>query len=154
MTRDRTVALLLERPEDFLPALWACLLGGITVCPPVPLRSDPQRRAAQLGLVDTLLDGPLLVTDAPTREQLPAVRDLSVVTLEDLAPDDTGTATDAGPGTVPLAPAAPDDVALLVHTSGSTSAAKAVRLTHGNLLASMAAKAGTQSLTSREARSR
>ncbi|MFE7931212.1 AMP-binding protein [Streptomyces sp. NPDC057456] len=143
--KDRIVALLLERTEDFLPALWACLLGGITVCPLVPVRDDPQRWAAQLGHVNTLLDGPLLVTDVRTREELPAVQDLSVVTLENLAP----AATDAGAGTETGAtPVSLDDVALLVLTSGSTSASKAVRLTHGNLLASMAAKAGTQSLTS------
>ncbi|MCT4353063.1 non-ribosomal peptide synthetase [Streptomyces sp. Je 1-79] len=143
--KDRIVALLLERTEDFLPALWACLLGGITVCPLVPVRDDPQRWAAQLGHVNTLLDGPLLVTDVRTREELPAVQDLSVVTLENLAP----AATDAGAGTeTGTTPVSPDDVALLVLTSGSTSASKAVRLTHGNLLASMAAKAGTQSLTS------
>ncbi|GAA3799045.1 non-ribosomal peptide synthetase [Streptomyces coacervatus] len=135
----RAVALLLERPEDFIPAFWACLLGGIPVCPLVPVRTDPQRWAAQLNHVDTLLDGPLVVTDSRTREELPAVQGLSVTTIEELAL----TATDTAEST----PASPDDTALLVLTSGSTGAAKAVRLTHGNLLASMAAKAETQSLT-------
>ncbi|MFJ5968623.1 AMP-binding protein [Streptomyces sp. NPDC093060] len=142
--RDRVVALLLERPEDFIPAFWACLLGGFTVCPLVPTRNDPQRWAAQLSHVDTLLEGPLVVTDSRTRAELPAVEGLAVATFEDLAADAAGT--DAG--TVETTAAGPDDVALLVLTSGSTGAAKAVRLTHGNLLASMAAKAGTQSLTS------
>ncbi|MCX5049775.1 non-ribosomal peptide synthetase [Streptomyces sp. NBC_00474] len=137
------VALLLERPEDFVPALWACLLGGIPVCPLVPVRDDPRRWTAQLSHIDTLLDGPLVITDRRTREELPAVQGLSVTTIEDLAP--TATETDARSVT-PTA-AAPDDTALLVLTSGSTGAAKAVRLTHGNLLAAMAAKAGTQSLT-------
>ncbi|MFE7334978.1 AMP-binding protein [Streptomyces griseus] len=148
--KDRTVALLLERPEDFLPALWACLLGGITVCPLVPLRSDPQRWSAQLGHVDTLLGSPLLVTDVPTRRELPAGQTLSVVTVEDLARTDPAATSSAtvGAETIPLTPAGLDDVALLVLTSGSTRAAKAVRLTHGNLLASMAAKAGTQALSS------
>ncbi|MFI0168723.1 alpha/beta fold hydrolase [Streptomyces sp. NPDC017095] len=140
--RDRVVALLLERPEDFLPAFWACLLGGVTVCPLVPLRTDPQRWAAQLAHVDTLLGGPLVVTDRRVREELPVVDGLAVTTLDELARATDGAAAPAA------APAAtgPDDVALLVLTSGSTGAAKAVRLTHGNLLASMAAKAGTQSL--------
>ncbi|MFJ3229982.1 AMP-binding protein [Streptomyces sp. NPDC086787] len=142
----RVVALLLERPEDFLPAFWACLLGGLTVCPLVPTRNDPQRWAAQLSHVDALLDGPLVVTDSRTREELPTVQGLSVTTVEDLAPAAAGT--DAR--TVAVTAVAPDDVALLVLTSGSTGAAKAVRLTHGNLLASMAAKAGTQSLTARD----
>ncbi|WP_372463206.1 AMP-binding protein [Streptomyces spinosus] len=139
----RTVALLLERPEDFLPAFWACLLGGFTVCPLVPVRDDPQRWAAQLTHAGTLLEGPLVVTDRRTREELPAVDGLAVATLEDLAAVAAGT----DPDTVAPATPGPDDVALLVLTSGSTGAAKAVRLTHGNLLASMAAKARAQSLT-------
>ncbi|QNJ40162.1 non-ribosomal peptide synthetase [Streptomyces buecherae] len=48
----------------------------------------------------------------------------------------------------PDAPVAPDGLALLVLTSGSTGRPKAVRLTHANLLASMAAKAERQRLTS------
>ncbi|OXY93062.1 non-ribosomal peptide synthetase [Streptomyces diastatochromogenes] len=142
--QDRVVALLLERPEDFVPAFWACLLGGFTVCPLVPTRNDPQRWAAQLSHVDTLFEGPLVVTDRRTREELPAVEGLAVATFEDLVT----AAADTDPGTVEVTAAGPDDVALLVLTSGSTGAAKAVRLTHGNLLASMAAKAETQSLTS------
>ncbi|SOD85158.1 non-ribosomal peptide synthetase [Streptomyces sp. Ag109_G2-15] len=142
--QGRVVALLLERPEDFVPAFWACLLGGFTVCPLVPTRNDPQRWAAQLSHVDTLLDGPLVVTDRRTREELPAVEGLAVATFEDLM----AAAADTDPDAVEVTTAGPDDVALLVLTSGSTGAAKAVRLTHGNLLASMAAKAETQSLTS------
>lgn len=139
----RVVALSLDRPEDFLPAFWACLLGGITACPLVPVRNDPQRWAAQLSHVNTLLDGPLLVTDRRTREALPAVEDLAVATLEDLLV----AAADTDARTVRAAAPGPDEVALLVLTSGSTGASKAVRLTHGNLLASMAAKAAAQSLT-------
>ncbi|MGQ4388196.1 AMP-binding protein [Streptomyces sp. SAS_270] len=140
----RAVALLLERPEDFLPAFWACLLGQITVCPLVPVRDDPQRWAAQLNHVNTLLDGPLVVTDRQVAEELPALPDLAITTIEDLA------AAGAQPGTVAVTAAGADDVALLVLTSGSTGAAKAVRLTHGNLLASMAAKARTQALTAHD----
>ncbi|MFE6399353.1 AMP-binding protein [Streptomyces alboflavus] len=139
----RVVVLLLEQPEKFLPALWACLLGGITVCPLVPVRDDPQRWAAQLSHVHALLEGPLMVTDCRTRAELPAVEGLAVATFEELA----RAAADTDVRTVATASAAPDDVALLVLTSGSTGTAKAVRLTHGNLLASLAAKAETQSLT-------
>lgn len=142
---EHVVALLLERPEDFLPALWACFLGGITVCPLTPVRDDPQRWAAQLGHVNALLDGPLVVTDRRTHAQLPAVHGLAVATIEDLA---SAPASRTDPRTVAVTAAGPDDVALLVLTSGSTGASKAVRLTHGNLLASMAAKAEAQALTS------
>ncbi|CAM5293957.1 2-succinylbenzoate--CoA ligase [Streptomyces avidinii] len=141
---DHVVALLLERPEDFVPALWACLLGGIAVCPLTPVRDDPGRWAAQLGHVNATLDGPLVVTDRRTHAELPVVQGLAVAAIEDLATAAAGT--DAR--TVPVTGSDPDDVALLVLTSGSTGASKAVRLTHGNLLASMAAKAEAQALTS------
>ncbi|MFD3515411.1 AMP-binding protein [Streptomyces sp. NPDC058657] len=142
----RVVALLLEKPEDFIPAFWACLLGGITACPLVPVRDDPQRWAAQLNHANTLLEGPLVVTDGRIREELPAVHGLAIVTLDCLA----SASADTDASTVPVTAAGPDDVALLVLTSGSTGAAKAVRLTHDNLLASMAAKAGTQSLAAQD----
>ncbi|MFI8997748.1 AMP-binding protein [Streptomyces sp. NPDC053542] len=140
----RKVALLLERPDDFLPAFWACLLGGMTACPLVPLRNDQERWSAQLAHVNALLDGPLLVTTARLRDEMPVVAGLEVTVLKDLA----AAAGDIAPEDVPVTAARPADVALLVLTSGSTGNSKAVMLTHANLLASMAAKAGTQGLTS------
>lgn len=137
----RVVALLVERPDEFLPALWACVLGGLTVCPLVPIRNDPQRWAAQLAHVDTLLDGPLVVATQRLMEELPRVAGLAVVTLEGLGVASTGSAD------AEVRAAGPDDVALMVLTSGSTGNAKAVRLTHANLLASMAAKTEVQALT-------
>ncbi|MGW5422563.1 alpha/beta fold hydrolase [Streptomyces sp. NPDC003943] len=127
------VVLLLERPQEFLTAFWACLLGGYIPVPMAPLGGDPERWAAQLGHVDTLLDHPLVVTSESLAAELPRVEGLAVTALETLygaEPADTAT----------LHEAAPEDTALLVLTSGSTGNSKAVRLTHANLLASMAGK--------------
>lgn len=44
----------------------------------------------------------------------------------------------------------PDDVALLLHTSGTTSKPKAVPLNHGNLAASLQTICGTYELTSKD----
>ncbi|WP_223865342.1 non-ribosomal peptide synthetase [Streptomyces sp. 5-10] len=140
----RKIVLLLERPDDFLPAFWACLLGGMTACPLVPLRNDHERWSAQLAHVNTLLDGPLVVTTARLCDEMPEVPGLEAAVLKDL----TAHAGDIAPGDVTLFEARPTDVALLVLTSGSTGNSKAVMLTHANLLASMAAKAETQGLTS------
>ncbi|MEV5596388.1 non-ribosomal peptide synthetase [Streptomyces sp. NPDC052496] len=133
------VALLLERAEDFIPAFWGCVLGGYVPCPLVPLRTDTERWAAQLTHVNTLLDGPLLVTTARLKGELPAVPGLAVACVEDLASAEPAT---------DFHRAAPEDLALLVLTSGSTGAAKAVMLTHGNLLASMRGKNGHHELRS------
>jgi acyl-CoA synthetase (AMP-forming)/AMP-acid ligase II len=50
----------------------------------------------------------------------------------------------------PLTTPQPDDVALFLHTSGTTSRPKGVPLTHGNLMASIANIAATYQLTPRD----
>ena len=136
LPRGHKVALLLTRQEDFLPAFWACVLGGYVPCPLAPVESDAQRWAAQLEHVNALLDRPLFLTDAPMRAKLPDVSGLAIALL------DMGE----GPAQLPAAVAEPDDLALLVLTSGSTGSSKAVMLTHGNLLAAMTAKTSAQQL--------
>ena len=53
-------------------------------------------------------------------------------------------------GAVPPDTAQPDDVALLLHTSGTTSRPKAVPLSHGNLRASLTNIAATYQLSGRD----
>ncbi|MET7656414.1 non-ribosomal peptide synthetase [Streptomyces sp. NPDC005486] len=127
------VVLLLERPQEFVPAFWACLLGGFVPVPMAPLGGDPERWAAQLGHVNTLLDQPLVVTTETLAAELPHVEGLGVTPLSSLYANDPADL---------LHQAAPEDTALLVLTSGSTGNSKAVRLTHANLLASMTGKNG------------
>ncbi|MFF7198840.1 alpha/beta fold hydrolase [Streptomyces sp. NPDC008079] len=132
------VALLVERPHEFLTVFWACLLGGLVPCPLVPLRGDPERWAAQLAHVDQLLDKPLLIADEALAAELPRVPGLSAVPLEGLRGHEPAAE---------LYDAEPGELALLVLTSGSTGNSKAVMLTHANLLASMAGKNGFHRLT-------
>ncbi|WP_405765735.1 AMP-binding protein [Streptomyces sp. NBC_01538] len=127
------VVLLLERPHEFLPAFWACLLGGFVPVPMAPLGGDPERWAAQLGHVNALLDQPLIVTTEELAAELPPMEGLGVTPLAGLYAAEAADLVHV---------AAPEDTALLVLTSGSTGNSKAVRLTHANLLASMAAKNG------------
>ncbi|WP_343240506.1 non-ribosomal peptide synthetase [Streptomyces sp. SID14515] len=134
--RDKVV-LILERPREFLTTFWAAVLGGFVPCPMVALRGDPERWSSQLTHVNTLLDGPLIVTDEAIGAELPAVDGLTIALVEQLP-----SAERAEPYT-----AAPEDIALLVLTSGSTGNSKAVVLTHANLLASMAGKNGHHRLT-------
>ncbi|MFE9701893.1 AMP-binding protein [Streptomyces sp. NPDC005930] len=132
------VVLLLQRPRDFLTAFWAAVLGGFVPCPMAPPAGDTERWSAQLRHAHTLLDGPLLVTDPESAATLPDMDDLSACPLLELRADEAAE---------PCTGVAPDDTAVLVLTSGSTGNAKAVVLTHANLLASMAAKNGYHRLT-------
>lgn len=131
---DRVV-LLLERPQDFIRSLWGCVLGGYVPCPVTPARAD---LAQFLGHVNQMLGCSLLVTTRDLRRDLPPIPDLPVACLEDLL---------TAPARNSMFEPTRDDLALLMLTSGSTGGSKAVMLTHGNLLASMAAKAERLAVT-------
>lgn len=134
------VVLLLERARDFVPAFWACVLGGVIPCPVAPIRHDPMRWQKTLEHIDALLDSPLFITTHTLKAGLPDT--MEVVTLDALR-----HAHSVSP-LVPVHPARVNDPAVFVLTSGSTGNSKAVVLTHGNLLASMAGKNGYQRLGS------
>jgi acyl-CoA synthetase (AMP-forming)/AMP-acid ligase II/thioesterase domain-containing protein len=130
------VALLLERPHDFLPAFWGCVLGGYIPCPLAPLRGDSERCARHLAQVNTLLDRPLFVTTQSADIELPE----NAISAE-ISSLRRGTPREAAHE------AREQDLAILMLTSGSTGQAKAVELTHGNLLASLAGRAARQRLS-------
>lgn len=129
------VALLLAHARDFLPAWWACLLGGYIPCPLTANCNDPARWARHLAHVDKLLDQPLLVTKGGLAENLPLTNFVDLDVLR------------AGTRANDLHQTRGDDPAILMLTSGSTGESKAVTLTHRNLLASMAGKARRQAVT-------
>ncbi|HEY4214145.1 MAG TPA: non-ribosomal peptide synthetase [Steroidobacteraceae bacterium] len=134
------VALLLERPMDFLPAFWACILGGFIPCPLAAIRNDEERWGKHLAHVDALLGRPLFIgTGDSLTELLGAINSVTSVRLDLLR---TSEPSDE------IHQAAPSDAALLMLTSGSTGNAKAVELTHANLAASLAARAERQRLSS------
>jgi len=131
------IALLLERPSDFIPALWACVLGGYVPCPLAPIRNDQDRWAKHLSHVDNLLEAPLFICSEAQLLEFPvpvSSTDLLTLRRRDSCRD--------------VHQAEPEDPAILVLTSGSTGNSKAVELTHGNVLASMAGRAERQQLTS------
>ncbi|MCC8938516.1 hypothetical protein H8A99_19055 [Bradyrhizobium sp. Arg68] len=72
------VALLLERPADFIPAFWECVFGGYSPCPLASIRGDNERPAAQLSRAETLLDHPLIVTSRELHEELPDLPGLTI----------------------------------------------------------------------------
>ena len=128
------VALLLEKPGDFIPAFWACVLGGYVPCPLVPIRNDTERWTKHLAHINALLESPLVVTVPSLRQD---VTGLPTADLDELRAASTWEETHS---------AAPSEPAILMLTSGSTGHSKVVELTHANLLASLAARAERQQL--------
>jgi acyl-CoA synthetase (AMP-forming)/AMP-acid ligase II len=136
--RGDKMIIFLNNNEQFMDGFWAAICGGIV---PVPLAvgiSDEHRH--KLLRVARKLGDPLLYTDAKNLERLAALaaqvgeselfaklkaRVFLVESITDISK--------AGR----LERPAPDDLAFIQFSSGSTSEPKGVMLTHGNLLANI-----------------
>lgn len=135
------VALVLERPCEFIPSFWAAVLGGFLPCPVAPVRGDRARWRAELEHVNDLLEGPLFIVSKELSTELPHVEGASTMLLEELS---------SGTPDMTVHRAYETDPALLMLTSGSTGRAKAVILSHKNLMSALAGKASALSATGRD----
>ncbi|WP_433859733.1 AMP-binding protein [Streptomyces kronopolitis] len=133
------VLLRMDDASSLLPSFWACQLGGFVPCPLPPPVGSIEQAAAQHHHVHQLLDEPLLVTSEQLAAEIPSAPGLSMATVESLS--------ECSPSHE-FHDAAPEDLAVLMLTSGSTGQAKAVMLSHANLLASAAAQIQARRLTS------
>ncbi|MDC2961037.1 non-ribosomal peptide synthetase [Streptomyces gilvifuscus] len=132
------VILQCDATEDFLAVLWGCVLGGFVAVPlTVPASYDtPSAALTKLEGIWRMLGRPWIVCSADresglrglaARQDWPGLR---LATADELreAPEDHD-----------WHPARPDDLILMLMTSGSTGLPKAVRLTHRNVLTRSAA---------------
>lgn len=124
--------------EDFVPAFWACMMGGFV---PVPISlppgyDEPHNTLAKLQNAWTMLDRPVVLAGHELisglerfaeRQGLTGFRALSATTLRDTAPAGEWHESRA------------DDLAVLLLTSGSTGLPKGVQLSHRNILSRSAA---------------
>ncbi|MEM9164633.1 MAG: AMP-binding protein, partial [Cyanobacteria bacterium P01_F01_bin.4] len=141
-----------DNNQDYIPAFWACMLGGFV---PVPIAIAPVYEPDN-AVVQKLcnawehLDKPIVLTNesvAPGLRSLVdqlALEDFTLQTIETLQPDEA-TLQD-GAGSNPQ----PDDLAVLLLTSGSTGTPKGVMLTHHNILSNVAASAQVNQFTNQD----
>jgi acyl-CoA synthetase (AMP-forming)/AMP-acid ligase II/aryl carrier-like protein len=136
--RGDKMIIFLSSNEQFLDGFWAAVCGGII---PVPLAvgiSDEHRH--KLLRVARKLGRPLLYTDSKNLERLEAlaaqVGETAVFSELKSRAFLVESITDISRAGKPYRPA-PDDLAFIQFSSGSTSEPKGVMLTHGNLVANV-----------------
>jgi acyl-CoA synthetase (AMP-forming)/AMP-acid ligase II/thioesterase domain-containing protein/NADP-dependent 3-hydroxy acid dehydrogenase YdfG/acyl carrier protein len=144
------VIFLLNESHDFIPAFWGCILGGFV---PVPITTasnydDPSdSNVKKLQNAWQILDRPLVLTKdsiAPQVRKLLSQLNLEnffVQTVEDLRANEQEKNWHCSQ---------PDDLALLLLTSGSTGIPKGVTLTHHNIISSVAGTSQMHNLSSQD----
>ncbi|MGF1482019.1 MAG: amino acid adenylation domain-containing protein [Cyanophyceae cyanobacterium] len=136
------VIFQLERLQDFIPAFWGCMLGGFVPVPmPIPPTYEQAHSAARkLQNAWQMLAQPLVLAGASAVEQIRSSQShLNVASIEELRASEPDTRWHSSQ---------PDDLAVLLLTSGSTGVPKAVMQSHRSILSRSAATAVMNRFTS------
>lgn len=130
----QVVLIALDNTADFVMVFMGCLLAGLIAVPvPAPRSKLDKRGLARVADIAQVAGAALIVTDKTVAMALAKTPELTgkPLSIEQLQSE---------LNTEPFKPLAitPDNTAYVQFTSGSTAQPKGVRLTHGNVIASLA----------------
>jgi acyl-CoA synthetase (AMP-forming)/AMP-acid ligase II/thioesterase domain-containing protein/acyl carrier protein len=122
-----TVIFQIDTSQDFAPALWSCIMGGL-VPVPVTLVSDYSQLNPSLSILDNIwqqLDDPTILTTAKLASQIHSglqlygTKNVKIATIEEIETHSPDTR---------LHQLQPDELALLLPSSGTTGKTKLIEV--------------------------
>ena len=143
--RFKTGAVILLHFNDHFDSIvwfWSVLLVGCIPALSSPLPNDIEQRRSHLSHLYKLFNNPICLTRRRDHVNFSAYSDLDLLAVEDLET----RLSDSTSNLLPSPSVKPGGVAALMLTSGSTGNAKAVELTHQQILASLSGKDSVTSL--------
>lgn len=146
--KSKTIVLLhLSDHLDNIIWLWSVVLAGGVPAMSTPFTNLPAQRKKHIEHLHHLFDRPICITRRNLFDQFSDQEVLKPYTIESLTSTTPRSANgfQHGQSTISLPPQ-PEDLALLMLTSGSTGYPKAVCLTHGQLLCSVAGKVAARQI--------
>jgi len=132
------VIFQLEDNQDFISAFWGCVLGGFVPVPVsiAPIYEPGNNTASKLQNTWQMLQKPLVLTNGSLAGDIDSfARVLNLENFKIATVDQLRQCESDGESNVKLHPSQPEDLAILLLTSGSTGMPKAVMQTHSSLIA-------------------
>ena len=121
---------------------WAALYAGCLPAISTPFSNNPDNKVLHIEHLSKMLKNPICITSESSLDQFSNQTFLRPITVEFLETTIPRNFSD----NPPLEEPSPEDTALLMLTSGSTGNAKAVCLSHSQILAAVAGKSSVISL--------
>ncbi|KAI1323780.1 acyl-protein synthetase [Xylariaceae sp. FL0255] len=135
------VLLRLEDHFDFISWFWGVVLANGVPVPSPPLSADQQHREQHIRHLCTLFSSPICITRLTSASQFGGDHSLKIHTLESLM---AGLRPSSLIYDASIRHHSRSNLAILMLTSGSTGNAKAVQLTHSQVLAAVRGKASVR----------
>lgn len=127
---------------DSIVWFWSVLYAGCVPAMSTPFSHNPRQRQNHLNHLHTLLKDPLCITTVGLLKEFEGQHQLKLQVVDNIPCLHGPVLTE----TITLPSCQPDDLALLMLTSGSTGNAKAVALKHRQIIASVSGKAAVRDL--------
>ena len=153
LSKNPIILLHVEDHFDAIPWFWAIIAAGAVPCMSTQFSRDPEQRQRHIRSLQKLLHRPLIVTTEALLANFPCKDEFLILTtsaIDNISSLDIDSVAESARDNLPGLSKQPEELALLLLTSGSTGESKAVSLTHFQILAAVDGKIKLHGTSSRD----